>query len=160
MTRQKLPSSSLLTDRRLLRRGLPLTFLLVPLQNPPGVSELTDEPWKFEVDPAGRLKCLCCCASSTGSCGKPGHDRPGLAARARAEVANRAPPPQYKPQPQVADGYGRLAGPREWGGGAGAQQQGAYGYAGVSSPPRGAGGAGGARNGGGAQQRNGYGNGW
>lgn len=83
------------------------------------MSELTSEPWKYEVDSAGRLKCLCCCASVTGSCGRPGHDNPGLAARARAEFLNRPPPPKINPQdtvPQIADGYGRLAGPREWGG--------------------------------------------
>lgn len=108
-------------------RSLTAAFLVATHRHPPlsclppGVSELTDEPWKFEVDQSGRLKCLSCCASVTGSCGRPGHELPGLAARAREAHRNKPAPPQWKPAPQVTDGYGRLAGPREWGGGS--QQQ-------------------------------------
>ena len=35
-----------------------------------GVTEVSDEPWAFELDKRnGRLKCLACCASARGECG-------------------------------------------------------------------------------------------
>ncbi len=35
-----------------------------------GVTDVSDEPWLFEVDKRnGKLKCLACCASAKGECG-------------------------------------------------------------------------------------------
>ena len=89
-----------------------------------GVSELTHEPWQFEVDGRGRMKCLACCAAPSGSCGAPGHDAPRrVQQRTQEEQYPRLPPPgvwvdpaelaRFRPPPPT-DGHWETRTERVW----------------------------------------------